>query len=664
MRVLQYIPPSLATALFLLALAGCSNNPYPPGETAGAVLYRSIGDEPKSLDPSFAYDIFTSTIIDVIHPAYFQYHYLKRNPFVLELALGAEMPRREPYAFSVREKGRLVPKTGEAWTFRIKRGVKFQDDPCFPGGKGREVTASDFLFSFRRMADPAVSCPVLSFFEDKIIGLHEYADRNRERARRKELADYRPPISGLKLDPKDPYTFRVYLNQPYPQLRYLMAMHFTSPQAHEALKYYNKEGLARHPVGCGPYRLAEFTPKQRIVLKANPNRRPEYYPAEGEPGDRKAGLLKDAGKPLPMIGTIVYRYVREGITGWNLFLQGYLDEWGVNQTNYQQVISKQGYLSEEMVRKGVRMNREVAANIIYFAFNMDDPVVGGYTPKKRKLRQAISLAMDAGAFIDLFCQGMGRPAEFLIPPGIFGYDPDFRNPYRRYNVEKAKKLLAEAGYPDGIDPKTGERLTIYYDNAATDAAGRQYVGLVTKQFESIGLRLESRSWRGIVLTDRVDQGKFQFVGSGWFADYPDAENFVFMIYGPNGRPGPNMSNYNNPTYNKLFEKMRAMDDGPERLAVIKRMRAIAVEDCPWIFMRHDEDIGIHYDWLADVKSHPIAYDTVKYLGLESRRRAHLQQEWNQPNLLPVAFFVAFLVLGSIPAARAVGQRRHRKARRH
>ncbi|MBW3623629.1 MAG: hypothetical protein KY468_09515 [Armatimonadetes bacterium] len=651
----------------ILSLAGCSNNPYPPGQAARPVIYRTMPEDPRSLDPSFAYTVSEAQIVDLIYPSFYRYHYLKRDPFVLELNLGAEEPKREPHVVTEVEKGRKIQKTGEAWTFRIKPGIRFQDDPCFPGGKGREVKAADFLFSFRRIADPSVHSPVLGFFADKILGFHEYAERNSELLKKGKLADYSAPVEGLQLDPNDPYTFRILLNQPYPQLRYLMAMHFTTPQAHEAVKKYGDE-LARHPVGCGPYVLAEFIPKQRIVLKANPNRYPEYYPTEGEPGDREKGLLKDAGKRLPLNEMIVYSTVKEGITGWNLFLQGYLDAWGVTQENYTQVMSRQGSLSGEMKRKGVRLDRSVGATIGYFAFNMDDPVFGGYTPQKRKLRQAISLAVDSQAFIDLFNQGLGENADFLIPPGIYGYEPGYQNPYRQHNPEKAKALLAEAGYPNGIDPKSGERLTLIHDNTATNAAGRQFVGLLKKQIEAIGVRYVSRSWRRPVWEGRVDEGKFQFIAYGWLADYPDPENFVFLLYGPNGRvngrSGVNSSNYNNPEYNRLFEQMRAMEDGPERLALIRKMRDIAVEDSPWIYRDHDESLGLMYNWLQNVKTHSVANDTSKYLSVDGPYRVEKQLDWNRPNYLPLAGGVAFLVLGSIPAAEVVRRRRRRKLRRN
>jgi oligopeptide transport system substrate-binding protein len=645
-----------------LLLAGCNNNPYPSGEAAGSVLYRAIADDPRSLDPSFAYTITEARIIDVIYSSYFRYHYLKRDPYVPELCLGAEAPRREPYSYTATANGRQAQRKGESWTFRIRNDLRFQDDPCFPGGRGREVTAADFLYSFRRMADASVSCPILSFVEDKILGFEEYARRSRERKKQAQGHDYQVPVEGLQLDPTDPYTFRILLNKPYPQLRFLMTMHFTTPLAREAVERYGKE-LARHPVGCGPFVLQEYRPKQRLVLTLNPNRPRERFPSEGAPGDREAGLLDDAGKALPLVDRVVFNVMREGITGWNLFLQGYQDTWSVTQENYSQVMSRAGQLSDEMKGRGVRLQRSSEPNIGYFAFNMDDPVVGGYTPERRALRQAVSLGIDAGAFIDLFSQGNGQPAEFLIPPGLFGYEPDYRNPYRRYSVERAKAKLAEAGYPRGIDPKTGERLAIYFDNTATTPAGRQFVGLFTKQLEAIGVNVVSRSWRGNVWQDRVDKGQFQLINYGWYADYPDPENFVFLLYGPNKRPGVNHADYNNPAYDRLFERMRSLDDTPERVALIRRMRDIAVEDCPWLFLQHDQDLILAYDWVRNSKPHPVANDSAKYLRVDGPRRSRLQAAWNRPNYWPVLGLAVFLVAGSLPAAAVVRRRARRRVRR-
>jgi ABC-type transport system substrate-binding protein len=651
-----------AAALALLAgplLGGCSNNPYPKGETAQPVIYRYLTGDLRTLDPTKSYRVDEAYVTDLVYSMYYRYHYLKRDPYELELVLGAEHPRREPYLYRDRKTGKQVK--GESWTFKIKPGQRYQDDPCFPGGKGREIVAADFLLSLRRLADPAIGCPILGFVEDKIIGLKEYAALCRQRKDAGQKPDYQAEVPGLRLDPKDPYTFRILLNQPYPQLRYLMAMHFTTPLAHEAVSKYG-EDLKDHPVGSGPYILSEYRKKQQIVLTVNPNRNPEFYPTEGMPGDREEGLLEDAGKQLPLAEKIVFRFIPERITSWNLFLQGYLDRYVVTQDNFRQVMAPQGGLSEEMRRRGIKPQKAASPNVYYFGFNMNDPVWGGYTDRQRKMRQAVSLAIDAEAFIELLYAGQGKPAQWIIPPGIAGYDPEYRNPYRQHNVARAKQLLAEAGYPNGIDPKTGERLTLYYDNAADTPEDRQALGLTTKQIEAIGIKLESRTWRDVVWQERLDKGQAQFFTYGWFADYPDAENFVFMLYGPNKSPGPNHTDYHNPEYDRLFEQVRVMDDGPEREAIIRRMREISVEDCPWIYTIHNEQLGIDYGWLKNGKPHGVANDLAKYWRVDGAQRAALQAEWNRPNYWPVVILAAVFTLGSVPAVRVIRGRRRRKVR--
>jgi ABC-type transport system substrate-binding protein len=323
-----------------------------------------------------------------------------------------------------------------------------------------------------------------------------------------------------------------------------------------------------------------------------------------------------------------------------------------------------------MRRRGVQLAHAVNLEIYYFAFNMLDPTFGGYSEKNRKLRQAISLSIDGHELIDLYFLGLGVPGQWLVPPGMFGYDPGYRNPYRQFdpNLTRARRLLAEAGYPNGIDPSSGRRLVLHYDNYNTTAAGRQFTGLSVRQIERLGIEVQSQSFLGPVLTERTDKGQCQFMGGAyvWGADYPDPENFVFLLHSPNSAvrsSGPNISNYSNPEYDRLFERMRAMPDGPERLAILRRMRAIAQEDCPIIPYRHTEAYGMLQPWLHNYKPHPVALDYWKYFRIDAPERARLQAEWNRPNYLPAILFAALLILATVPAVRVVNERTNRRVRR-
>ncbi|MBC8139941.1 MAG: hypothetical protein H7Y38_00715, partial [Armatimonadetes bacterium] len=417
-RLLSFLAVAVAAALGHLG-SGCSNNPYPPGESRTNTLYRVLTDDPKTLDPAVSYTVDEAFICDLVYPSFYKYHYLKRNPFVLELSIGAKEPVREPVSVTVKNaKGVAKIVTGERYTFTLRPDLRFADDACFPDGKGRQATAADVVYAFKRMTDPKVQCPVAPFFADKVVG---WGDSEKAFAATKTDAEreaqYDKPLEGIKVDPNDPLTFSITLTQAYPQLRYLMAMHFTTPQAREAVKKYGTE-LARHPVGTGAYYMSEFQPKQRIVMLQNPNRFASNYPTEGEADDAKNGLLEDAGKPLPLAPKIVFNIIREATPSWNLFQQGYLDSAGVGTTNYQQVVTPSGGLSPDLAKRGATLKKDAQVNVYYFAFNMNDSVWGGLSEKHKKMRQAVSLVVDSKEYVDLLLQGNGVPAQWVLPPSV------------------------------------------------------------------------------------------------------------------------------------------------------------------------------------------------------------------------------------------------------
>ncbi|MBC8104767.1 MAG: hypothetical protein H7Z41_19505 [Cytophagales bacterium] len=654
-------------SLFFCSLAasllagGCGNNPYPPGESGGKVAYRLIADDPKSLDPSYSYDGSEGLILDVIYPSFYRYDFLKRDPFALELNIGAAEPTRGPYTFTRTDKaGKTETVTGEQYTFRLRPDIRYQDDPCFPGGKGRLVTANDIVYAFKRMIDPSVQSPVASFFADKVVGWEAYTQAFEKQGAK----NYNNALPGVQVDPRDPLTFHIYLSQPYPQLRYLMAMHFTAPQAREAVEYWKDEYKLRHPVGCGMYRLSEFKSKQRISLEANPNRYPSRYPSQGSSQDQADGLLRDAGAALPLTDKIVFSVVKEGVTAFNLFQQGYLDVSGVTNTNATQVL-KGADLSPEMKRRGVTMRRNVSVNDWYCFFNMEDPDWGGYTPRKRKLRQAVSLSIDSQAFIDVFNRGNGVLAQTMIPPGVFGYDPAYRNPYTQYDesLAKAKQLLAEAGYPDGMDPRTGKPLVLTMDGQSGSPQLAAMFEQTRRQVEKLGIKVDLKLSRYSVWRDKMKKKQFQFSPVfGWSADYPDPENFLFLFYGPN-RGGPNSSLYGNPEYDRLFLEMQKMSDGPRRLALIQQLQRIVIEDCPVIPMYHDVTYSLSQAWIRNTKPHPISNDDSQYRAVDPELRAARQAGWNQPNIAPLWWGLAAAVAGIAPALQVIRQRTNRKVRR-
>ena len=318
----------------------------------------------------------------------------------------------------------------------------------FPVTGTRELTAEDFVYQIKRLAHPRLHSPVLELMGDYIVGLKDLharllADEKKrsekgEGGRWIDLRDY--PMSGVEV--VDRYTYRVHIKGTYPQFPYWLAMPFFAPVPVEADRFFAQPGMAERnltldwwPIGTGPYMLQENDPNARMTLVRNPNFRGETYPCEGEAGDRAQGLLDDCGKPIPFVDKVVFTREKESIPYWNKFLQGYYDASGVSSDNFDQAVQMgaQGdvALSDEMAKKGIRLLTSVAPSVMYMGFNMLDPLVGGDSERARKLRLAISIAIDQEEFISVFQNGRGVPAMHPIPPGISGYRADQAgiNPY-------------------------------------------------------------------------------------------------------------------------------------------------------------------------------------------------------------------------------------------
>lgn len=639
----------------MLCLVGCSNNPNRTEWEREDTLFYAMGTEPVSFDPSVSYNAADAPIMDLVYPQYFRFNYLKQNPWELELNLGLTQPTRTPVTGKMNTDKGEVTYHGERWTFELRHDIRFQDDPCFPGGVGRQVTAKDMEYAIKRMADPDVQFPLTANLQDKLLGWNDYLAG----FKKDKVANYNRPLEGVQLDPSNPYRFSVIFTVPYPQWRYLMAMHFTTPIPREAVEKYGDAFALQHPVGCGPFKFEEYAPQWQVVLVRNPSNTFWTYPTDKGP-TAPSSLLADAGKPIPLVKRVVFRIVAETVTSYNLFDEGYLDAYGVSGANAQFVLPavRPG---AKMVARGVKLMQGAYPSVNFCGFNMKDPTFGGYTPEKRKLRQAISLSIDSGAYIDLISQGLAKKSEFILASGLCGFDPDYENPYRQYDphLTKAKQLLADAGYPGGIDKKTGERLVLTLDNITVSPADRIRARFYAKEIESLGITVRVEADNYSTFSDKVNHAKVQFYDWGWVADYPDSEDFLMLLAGPNG-PNPNNTQYDNPEYNRLFDQVRGMDDGPERAALIHKMRDIEVQDCPIIFVSEDEAPSLFQPWLRNAYSNPIINDTANYRGIDVDQRLESQKELNRPVVTPVLIGLAIFVAAVFPA---FGTLRNRQTRR-
>lgn len=428
--------------------------------------------------------------------------------------------------------------------------------------------------------------------------------------------------------------------------------------------------------------LVENDPNRIMVLERNPYFQDEYYPVDGMPEDVENGLLTDAGKPLPFIDKIIFSREKENIPRWNKFLQGYYDASGIGSDSFDQAVQLTSHgeatVTDEMQHQGIRLETAVAASTYYMGFNMLDPVVGGRTDQEkaaaRKLRQAISIAVDYEEYVSIFANGRGIPAQGPIPPGIIGYRDGKQGVnstvhqwidgrIKRRSIEEAKKLLTEAGYPDGIDIKTGVPLVLYFDATSRSADDKSVLDWMRKQFKKINIQLVVRSTDYNRFQDKMRKGNAQIFEWGWNADYPDPENFLFLLYGPQSKAGNqsgnNAANYDNPEYNQLFERMEKMGNSPERQAIIDQMVEILRYDAPWLWGYHPKDYALYHEWYQNVKPNKMSYNNMKYLRINAELRERKQREWNQPVLWPIGAAVIILILSLLPGFIAY-RRKERK----
>jgi ABC-type transport system substrate-binding protein len=720
LRFFRFLP--VALLLLTGACSGPWNDPYPAAERNANILYSSFAERPKHLDPVQSYSENEYTLIANIYMPPLQYHFLKR-PYELVPLAAAAMPT----ATFLDRNERVLPENAPAaqvayteYEVRIRGGLWYQPHPAFalddfgdplyanlsPAAlRGvydlgdfahtgtREVIAADYVYQIKRLAHPRLHSPILGLMSEYIVGLKEYAQQLQAQAKplppdaRIDLES--KPIAGVTL--VDRYTYRIRIKGVYPQFLYWLAMPFFSPIPPEAVRFYSQPGLEErninldwYPVGSGPYMLTVNNPNRQMVLARNPNFPGEPYPSHGEPGDGALGLLADAGKPIPFVDRVVYSLEKEQIPYWNKFLQGYYDVSGITSDSFDQVIQLSGTgeteLTPAMRAQGIGLQTSVAVTIMYIGFNMLDPVLGGDPDdpadqeRARKLRQAISIALDQEEFISIFLNGRGIAAQGPIPPGIFGYRGGEAgiNPYvydwvggepRRKPVEAARRLLAEAGYPNGIDRRTGKPLTIHFDSTLTGVGAKARTDWLIKQLQKIDVQLVMRTTDYNRFQEKMRKGTAQLYYWGWNGDYPDPENFLVLFYGPQGKArhsGENASNFANAEFDRLFEPMREMRNGPERQALVEQMVAILQREAPWAGGFFPKDYVLVHQWMHNRKPNKIANNTLKYQRIDPNLRERLRDEWNRPVLWPLGLAALVMVGGLLPGI-AVYRRRERAA---
>ena len=695
------------------------NNPYPASEANENIYYSSFGEQPKTLDPARSYSTNEYIFISQIYEPLLEYDYFIR-PYQLIPLTTTQIPQLK----FLDDQGTPLPAGDNVhpaysvYTIQIKKGILFQPHPALakrPDGLyryhhlsanylsrhdinqltdfkytgTRELVIDDYIYQMKRLANPIIGSPIYGLMSNYILGFKDYG---------KSLPKITPggsqyidlrryPLKGIKK--LDDYTCEITLTGQYPQFLFWLAMPFFAPIPWEADLFYSQEGMddknlsfGWYPIGTGPFMLMKNNPNRHMVLHKNPNYRADYFPANASEADQKERYLINAGKQLPLIDKAVYTLEKETIPRWNKFLQGYYDMSTVSADSFDQAIHinkfGEAILSQEMNNKKMRLTQTMEPFIYYMGFNMLDSVVGGRSERARKLRQAISIAVNYDENIAIFYNGRGLPAQGPIPPGIFGYreGKEGINPYvyqwenngmKRRPLSDARKLMAEAGYPDGIDPQTGKALILHYD--LTTSGGpedKSTMDWMRKQFASIGIDLNVRATLYNRFQEKMRTGNTQIFSWGWNADYPDPENFLFQLYSANGKVkygGENAANYQNSEFDHLFDLMKNRSNDEQRQKIIDRMLEIVRHDAPWVWGIHPEDFLLSQSWVSNIKPNTISLSTLKYVSINVPERNQLRTKWNQPIFWPLGVLLLLMLSLTLPLVFAYLKKEKQPAKR-
>jgi len=697
---------------------GVLNSPYPARESSEKIYYSSFTEQPKTLDPARSYVVNESIFTAQIYEPVLQYDYLTR-PYQLVPRTITTMPEVHYYD----KAGKLLenPEPDEVdysiYTVHLTPGILYQPHPAFATTQAgestyyplvpnflkqhdiktlsdfkdvgtRELTAEDYVYEIKRLANPAVNSPIYGLMGEYILGFDTYADTLPHRGHVPGYLDLRAyPLEGAYA--RDRYTFEIRLKGQYSQFMFWLSMPFFSPIPWEVDRFYAQPGMLEHnlsfgwyPVGTGPFMLVENDPSRRMVLEKNPNYRTVYFPSHGSEADKAQGFLKHAGKVTPLIHKAVYTLEKEAIPRWIKFLQGYYDYSGLTADSFDSAvqITPEGkpVLTSEMRARGIRLTEVHEAMIQYLGFNMLDPVVGGMSLRAKKLRQAIAMVIDYNEHIAIFLNGRGTAAQGPLPPSIFGHLEGEAgiNPYifnweehgpKRRPLNEAKALMVEAGYPHGRDPKTGHALILHYDVASTGGPEEKAaLNWMRKQFAKLGIALDVRATHFNRFQEKVKTGSAQIFTWGWIADYPDPENFLFLFYGPNARypyGGENVSNYHNEAYDRLFLEMKNRPNDAKRQALINQMVDILRRDAPWVFGLHGKSIMLSQQWTSPMKSDLLVDDILRYIEVDVPERNALRARWNKPVWWPIGVFFLVSSLFLLPFVHAYHKRQRSSALR-
>ena len=563
-------------------------------------LHMFLSGSETGLDPAVASDLASLTLLENVFDPLLRYDYLAR-PVKLQENTVQAMPRIDDH--------------GATYTFHLKPGVFFTPDPAFKGRK-REVTAADYVYSLKRLYDPALKSPWLFLFEGKIVG---------DAALKPAVGkfSYDTELAGLQAPSR--YTLRIRLTAPDANFLFYLAMPATGVVAREVVNAYPDQ-LGNHPVGSGPFMVGSWKRSDKIVLLANPDFRPTVFHAGAniDPADRELAAALE-GKRLPLVDRIEVKIVEEYQAQMLGFLKGEFDYLEQVPESMVDMVLADGALKPQLAQTGIVLSRFPVLQTYYMWMNMDDPVIGGYSLAKLALRRAIALGYNGAEDIALLKKGQALAAQSPLPPNVLGYDPAYRSPVA-YNPALARALLDRYGYrlqKDGLRTlPDGSELTLVM-HTATSTAGRLRDELWRKNLSTIGIRVVFKSDKGTEIIKAARLGKVQMFETNWVADFPDGDNFFQLLYGPNsGRA--NYARFNLPAYNQLYEAARPLSDSPERRRLYHDMAQLIHAYTPWVLLTHPISADLRQPWLKNYKRHPVEFTAWRYLDIDPGGRERIK----------------------------------------
>jgi ABC-type transport system substrate-binding protein len=571
------------------------------GDGALKTLRYAFPIAESTFDPAQVSDLYSSIVIQGMFEAPLEFEYLAR-PMRTRPNTAAAMPE--------------VSADFKTFTFHIKPGIYFADDPAFKGAK-RELTAEDYVFSIKRHYDPRWKSPNLYRLESaKVLGLSELRKTLIEA---KKAFDYDAPVEGLRTLGR--YSFQVKLAEPAPRFLYNFADgSFTGAVAREVVEAYGDK-VGEHPVGTGPFVLADWRRSSRIVLAKNPGYRSVPYDETAAPGDlrleRDAAQLK--GRRLPLVDRVVFSIIEEAQPRWLSFLNEEQDVLQLPQ-GFATLAIPNNRLAPNLAKKGIAMVRSPRPSVAMTYFGMENPVVGGYEPHKVALRRAIGLAVDVERLIALVYRGQAIPAQGPIAPGTYGYDPALKTTLSEFNRARAKALLDMHGYVDRDgdgyrDLPDGQPLVLRYATQP-DQTSRQLIEQWQKSMAAIGIRIEfdTAKWPENLKASRA--GKLMMWGVGWLASAPDGDTFLALGYGPN-KGGANHSRFALPAFDALYEKQRMLPDGAERLEAMTQAARLMVAYMPYKVQLHQVLNVLTQPWVRGYQINHYMLDFYKYVDIDT-----------------------------------------------